>query len=263
MTTAALAELLCKALCEEITLHEQPGGFYLIETPFEFSDGDGFVLSLRELPNGTLRLSDLGHTLMHLSYENDIDRFFDGTRERLFQQIISELGVEYGDGEFFVFAGRADVGEKLLRLCQTLTKITDLTFLNRLRVASTFWDDLKSMLNKVVTPPHVVENYQVPSIPSPELYPIDFKIDGKTLPLFLFGIPDDRKAKMTTMILEHLLRLNVQFESLLVFADQTSIPKADLARLSNVGGEQISSLDAYEEFKRKVSKRAMVNGQAY
>ncbi|WP_414041937.1 DUF1828 domain-containing protein [Acidithiobacillus sp. M4-SHS-6] len=40
----------------------------MVNTPFSFPDGDPFVLYLEERPGGILRLTDAGHTLMHLSY---------------------------------------------------------------------------------------------------------------------------------------------------------------------------------------------------
>ena len=40
-----------------------------------FPDEDGYPFHLAEAPSGGLRLSDCGHTLMHISYEHDIDSF--------------------------------------------------------------------------------------------------------------------------------------------------------------------------------------------
>ncbi len=48
----------------------------------------------------------------------------------------------------------------------------------------------------------------------------------------------------------------LQFDSILVFRDQTEIPRIDLARLSDVGGDMISSLAAREDLNRKVLQRA-------
>lgn len=38
-----------------------------------------------------------------------------------------------------------------------------------------------------------------------------------------------------------------RFESILIFTDQSSIPRPDLLCLSNAGGEMIASLDAKED----------------
>ena len=90
-------------------------------------------------------------------------------------------------------------------------------------------------------------------------YPIDFRIEGKNSPIYLFGIPNRDKARLTTITLERLLRVNADFDSLLIFSDQGSIPKQDLARLSNAGGEMIASLDAETDFSRKLLRKVSLN----
>ena len=42
---------------------------------------------------------------------------------------------------------------------------------------------------------------------------------------------------------------------ILVFSDQSEIPRLDLARLSDVGGEMISSLESTADLERKLMKR--------
>ena len=86
---------------------------------------------------------------------------------------------------------------------------------------------------------------------------MDYRIEGDSgIPLFLFGVLNRDKARLTTIKLSHFHRHGLRFESILVFADQTEIPRMDLARLSDVGGEMISSLAAREDFNRKLLQRA-------
>ncbi|MGV9012217.1 MAG: hypothetical protein ACOH13_06445 [Flavobacteriales bacterium] len=42
---------------------------------------------------------------------------------------------------------------------------------------------------------------------------------------------------------------------MLIFADQDDLPRPLLARLSNVGGEQIASLDARDDLERKILRK--------
>jgi hypothetical protein len=55
--------------------------------------------------------------------------------------------------------------------------------------------------------------------------------------------------------LERLLRYKAQFDSILVFADQQDIGRKDLARLTNVGGEMVASLDARDDLERKILRK--------
>lgn len=246
---------LCDLMCAEIQLLEKSGGLILIETPFYFPDGDPYQIYLKEMPGGIIRLTDMGHTLMHLSYENDVSKFREGTRGKIFEQIKAEHDLLEDAGEFYFETPANKITVNIFRMGQALTKLNDLTFLNRARTESTFYDDLHEQLGRLISEEKVYKDYYYEGIENPQDYPIDYRIDGKYSPLFLFGIPNRDKARLTTIILERLLRANADFESLLIFSDQQSIPKADLARLSNAGGEMIASLDAESDFARKLSRR--------
>lgn len=76
------------------------------------------------------------------------------------------------------------------------------------------------------------------------------------IPLFLYGVPNRDKAPLTTIMLSYFHLHKLQFESIIVFEDQAEIPRADLARLSDVGGDMISSLNAADDLARKLEQRA-------
>lgn len=242
-------------MCAEVNVRSTNGNLVAIDTPFYFADGDPYQLYIREMPGGVLRLTDMGHTMMHLSYENDVDKFREGTRGRLFDQIKAETSVEEDDGEFYIETPIENLGFNIFRLGQALTKINDLTFLNRARAESTFYEDLQEQLVRVVGDDKVKKDFYFDGMENARDYPIDYRIEGKHAPLFLFGIPNRDKARLTTIILERLLRVKADFDSLLIFSDQGSIPKQDLARLSNAGGEMIASLDAETDFSRKLLRK--------
>ncbi len=241
-------------LCSEVQVIERANDLLLVKTPFSFSDGDCYAMYLRHLPTGNMRITDCGHTMMHLSYENDIDKFKEGTRGKVFQGIISEMDINEENGEFYIDFPFEQMGMAVFKFGQALTKIKDLTFLNKFRAESTFYDDLYETILKTVSEDKISRDF-VYDMPNGKDYPIDYKIDGKTSPLFIFGIPSRDKARLSTIVLEHLLRENADFDSLLIFQDQTTIPTKDLARLSNVGGEMVSSLDAQEDLHRKLGRR--------
>jgi hypothetical protein len=249
---------LCQLLCAEIHLNERNKNLIVVETPFFFPDGDPYQIYLKEMPNGIIRLTDMGHTFMHLSYENEVDKFREGTRGKIFNQILSEFSINEDNGEFYVETG-INLVINLFYLGQALTKINDLTFLNRARAESTFYEDLQESLYKIIPEQKIKKDYIYELMENAKDYPIDFLIEGKYNPLYVFGVPNKDKARLTTIILERLLRSEVVFDSLLIFADQTIIPRPDLARLSNTGGEMIASLDAVDDFSRKLLRKIDLN----
>lgn len=254
-----LQKSLCSLMCADIQIRQKNGNLLAVDTPFCFPDGDPYQIYIKEMPGGILRLSDMGHTLMHLSYDNEMDKFREGTRGALLNQIKAETLVEENDGEFYIETELANLGSTVFRLGQAITKIYDLTFLNRARAESTFYEDLNEQLVRIVGQEKVVKDYFYEGMENARDYPIDYRVEGKYAPIFVFGIPNRDKARLATIILERLLRAKADFDSLLIFSDQGAIPRPDLARLSNAGGEMIASLDAEADFTRKLIRKVSPN----
>ncbi len=174
-----LEKRLCEHLCAEVHLHRRQNGLMMLETPFTFPDGDHYPIYLSETRTGGLLISDGGHTLLHLSYENEVDKFLKDTRGLLLEQIISEHGLEYKEGQFFMETSVDEAAQTLFRFGQALTRVYDLTFLNRSRVASTFYDDLQEQLNRIVGEDKIQQDYIVSGLDNAGNYPVDFFIEGK------------------------------------------------------------------------------------
>lgn len=251
----SLQELLCQRLCQDVGIDRRPDGALMLRTQFRFPDGDGFPIHLAEAPGGGLRLSDRGHTLMHISYEHEVDAFMEGTRGALLERIVAEAGMQQQGGEFFIDTVAERLPEALFQLGQALTRVYDLTLLSRSRVGSTFYDDLATLLGDLVDESKMQRDYE-PDVPNGSAYPVDYRIEGREeAPLFLYGVPNRDKARLTTIMLSHFHRHNLTFESIIVFENQMEIPRMDLARLSDVGGEMISSLGSSDDFSRKLLRR--------
>lgn len=248
-----LQDSLCHQFCKDIKVSMKNDHLIRIETPFYFPDGDPYQIYLVELETGGFRVTDKGHTLMHLSYENDLDALEKGTRGKLLNQIQLELGLKEEDGEFYLESTLEDIPANIFRLGQGIIKIYDLTYLNRVRVESTFYEDLNSRIYELVNEENIIRNYIYDSKDYAEDYPIDYKIEGKIDPLF--GVGNKDKARIVTIVLERLIRHEASFESLIVFQDFDEIPKNDAKRLMNVSGEMITSLDGREDLSRKLLKR--------
>jgi len=254
VNTLELQKSLCALMCADVKLVTK-GDRLMIRTPFSFPDGDPYIIYLSEQSNGSVRLSDAGHTMMHLSYENDVDKFRQGTRGKIFDQVLTQHEIFESNGELFVETMPGKIGSAIFKFGQAINSITDLTFLNRTRTESTFYEDLAEIISGIVDGKQLTRDYIYPDMDNAADYPIDFKIDGKSDPLFIFGIPSKDKARLATIVIERLLRAQAAFDSMLIFSDQSQIPRPDLARLSNAGGEMIASLDAQDDIRRKIGRR--------
>lgn len=252
---AALEKALCERLCRNVRVHQRDDGALMLDAPFAFADGDHYPIYLSEGRAGGVVLSDRGHTLMHASYEHDVDAFYRGSRAALREQIVRESGIREEDGAFSIEAAPDRVADALFTLGQALTKMYDLTLLSRARVASTFYEDLKALLLTMVDEEKITSDY-IPilaDIPNARDYRVDYRIEGKNqTPIFLYGVHSGGKARLTTIILSCFLLHGLSFESVVVFADQQTIPRPDLARLTNVAGTAVASLDAEADLCRKI-----------
>ena len=219
----ALEELLCRQLCAAVGVDTRPDGQMLIRTGFTFPDGDSFPFHLSEMPTGGVRLSDSGHTLMHISYEHEIDSFLKGTRGALIERILNESDVSTEDGSIYLESSLEQLPQAIFALGQTLTRVYDLTLLSRSNVGSTFYDDLADCLFRLIDETTIERDYE-PTVPNGSAYPVDYYIKSDSgVPLFVYGVHNLAKARLTTIMLGHFHRHDLAFESIIIFENQAEI----------------------------------------
>ena len=124
----ALRTLLCADLCEDVRIDERPDGVLMLRTRFAFPDGDRYPIHLSESAAGGLRLSDSGHTLMHISYDHEVDALLDGARGTLLQRIMGETGLAWDGerGELYLDTVPERLSEAAFTFGQALTRVYDL-----------------------------------------------------------------------------------------------------------------------------------------
>jgi hypothetical protein len=242
---------LCRSLCADVNVIPRDDGSLLIDTPFYFPDGDGFTMYLQRLGNGGFKITDKGATMMRLSYEQDVEKLREGTRSRILDQILGEMGVQDDRGEFSLEAPANRLGDSIFRFGQALTRIHDLSFLNRVQVESTFYDDLQTTLADVIGAQRLIRDYAAPGVPKSDQYRADFGVEAAR-PLLIFGVPSGTKARLATVVIQYLRQQQFAFHSLVVYQDMAALPRADVARLTDAANDQVANVDA-ETIRRKVS----------
>ena len=76
MDLAALRKLLCERLCRRRASRRAADGALMLRNALRVSRRrPAYPIHLTEAGPGGLQLSDRGHTLMHISYEHDVDTF--------------------------------------------------------------------------------------------------------------------------------------------------------------------------------------------
>ena len=240
-TTEYIASEFKEKVSEAVRLHEEGVNRYRVFTPFTFDDGDGFSIVLRKNGDGWL-LSDEGHTFMHMSYEMDMAALEKGNRAELLDSVLNNFGISESDGSLELRFNPEDAGNALYTYLQALTKITDLSYLNREIVKSTFIEDFKQTLETDLPDGRYNFDFHFEEYDPQKSYPVDCFVNGMDLPLLIFAIQNDDKCRDVTISLHQYERWGIPFRSLAIFENQTDINRKVLARFSDVSDKQFSSL---------------------
>nr|WP_244103431.1 DUF1828 domain-containing protein [Burkholderia gladioli] len=223
--------------------------------PLTETDGDYVTVWARSTLGGW-RLEDAGSTLMRISYDSDVSSLLRGPRRSLLDKMLLEYGARLDEsGQVVSESSEADLGHSLLRFGQAILRANEVKAWSRQRVASTFLEDLKSNLVEIVGADRVMQNYSVPGVPSADDYQVDFAIDGAREPLFVFGVSSKDRARLATIVLQHLQQHLQSFNSIVVFQNASEIGTGDLRRLMNAANDMVDSIDARDALERKIRHR--------
>lgn len=253
---AELHDLLCEQWCADFDVANDAAGTRL-SLPLTESDGDAVTVWINQRLGGW-HLRDCGTTFMRLSYDMDVDLLSEGQRAKVLERILAEHQIRNENGELVCEAEERDLGAALLRFGQATLRIGDIKLWSRARIASTFYEDLKSRLVDIVGPDRLRIDYEVPGIPDAGNYLVDFAVTDAARPLYIFGVPTTDKAKLANIVLLHLQQAHHVFDSLIIPSDIESISKPDLRRLMNAANDFVDSSSSTEAIERKIRQRLAV-----
>lgn len=243
-----------ESVCEEIDLTSSGLNRYVVQVPFSFTDGDHYVIILRQEGSRWV-LSDEGHTFMHLSYELRDREFEEGNRRKIIDEVLNSYQIENRAGELVLTIPPSRYGDALFTFVEAITRITDVTFLSREVVKTTFREDFMKIVSEKGNEAGIKDitfDYRHPIHDPYGKYPVDARLNGTTSrQILMFAIGNDDQCQTTTIVLHQWEKWQEQFHSIAVFRDQTEINRLYLARLSDVLGKHLPSLEIARERLRK------------
>lgn len=246
MTIETIERDFRDTVCEQVRLEQEGIERYRVLTPFLFEDGDHLAIVLRKERSEWI-LSDEGHTYMHLTYDIDEKDLQRGTRQKIITNALSMFNVNDREGELILPIQDDHYGDALYSFAQALLKITDVSYLSRERIRSAFMEDFHTFMEDKVPEERRTFNWHDPDRDTQGMYIVDCRVNGMVRPLFVFALPSDDKTKDATISMHQFEKWGIPFRSMAIFEDQETVNRKVLARFSDVGDKQFSSLAANKD----------------
>lgn len=252
MNISNIRSLLSTRMAAGFDFHERRPGYYQLIIPISHEDGDMVDIYLQDSPLGEshVRICDCAITLMRLSYSYDLTT---STRQRVFNDILVNNGVEYEEGNLYVDTPVDMLYEGIMQFAGCIHKVCNMRYWTKETVRSTFHEDLNEYIEvelKLFSP--ICD--QSP-LPNDGLYSVDWTLTYNKRNFYLFGVRGNNKAKNVTITLLELQKAGLPFISLIVHEAMEDLGRKERQYLTRNADRQYPVLRDFKESSRADLKR--------
>jgi hypothetical protein len=243
-----ILDLLDKQFNSHVHLQEKRPGVQQLYAPLFHEDGDMMDIFL-DIPksfetNGekTIRISDHGLTIMRLSYSYEIDT---PNKERIYHRILAENGVQEENGAIVLDTPVDSLYPALLQFAQAVSKVCNMRLFKREVLVSLFEEMLAEFISESL--PRYRPKQTILPIPERDDLEVDWEFRPNGVPLYLFGVKDATKSRLTTISCLEFQRAKLQFKSIVVHEDFVKLGRKDVTRLTSACDKQFTNLEDFKQ----------------
>lgn len=227
---------------DHVAFRRRRSNLLQIMVPIYHEDGDMVDIYLDESGPSAPTVTDLGKTIMRLSYEYDLDT---ENKRRIFRQIVMEHGLEEDDGVLSLASQPAELYSSVLHLAYAAAKIGAMRYFGREVVASLFYEQLEEYIDAELSHFGPRKNY-VP-IPDRDDLETDYAfVDAGPVPVFLFAVKDSNKSRLAALSFLEYQRANLLYRGYVVHEDFASLPEKDRTRITSAADKQFTDLSDFK-----------------
>jgi hypothetical protein len=248
-------DLLKEQFNHHVLFREKRPGVMQLVAPLYHEDGDMMDIFLEPTNGGNekVRICDHGMTLMRLSYSFDLDT---PNKERIFQRILVENRVNEENGNLFTEANPESLYPTILQFAQVVSKVSNMELYRREVIHSLFYELLQEFIEQSLGRYHPhAHSFHIPERDDLE---VDFQFDIKPRPVYLFGVRDTSKARLTTISCLEFQRAKIPFKSFAVHEEFEDLGAKDRRRITSAADKQFVSLDDFKSNAEQVFEREAV-----
>lgn len=205
---------------------------FRVLTPFQYSDGDHLVIVLKR-DGDRWCLSDEAHSFMSLSYRMNLNTLDGGPRREFLDRTKRRFDILEWDGALVKLIDLETFSVELLEFAQALVQISDIDYLRRDRVQSTFRSDLKRFIVNTAGDDHVDVNWHDAEHDVDGRYPADYRIHNGGRPLFLFALTTDNTTRDATISLLKYDSWGLDFVAGGIFEERQKVTDKAISRFTD------------------------------
>lgn len=247
-------EILKEQFNQRLQLVDKRPGIAQLIVPLFHEDGDMVDIFLEGLGGDRVRICDYGMTLMRLSYEYEVDT---PNKQRILAKILSENGLKEEDGNLYIETSPDRLYPAVMQFAQAVAKVGSMRNFKREIIASLFYE----LLDEFVMTQLQDFRPQKAVLPLPDRddLEVDYRFPINGTSLYLFGVKDASKARLTTISCLEFIRHKLPFRSIVVHEDFDALPRKDRSRLTSACDKQFTSLDDFRSGARQFLERERVH----